>query len=194
MNQQNKPFSWTTLPLPFEAVSNKWGWLLIIGLLQIIIGLVAVVAPIAATEVSEIFLGWLLLLGGILQLLQAFRVSAWKGALWQMLGAVLFLLAGLFMVLKPIDGAIALTFVLAVFFMAEGASRCIIAFRVRPMQGWYLFLFGGLMGFLLGVLLWLEWPASGLWAIGLLLGVNLIVSGLSLTSLSCMLRRGLSAK
>lgn len=190
---RTKTFSLRVLPLPFERASAQWGWVLFFGLLLALVGLIAIIAPIAATKLTDIFIGWLLVVGGSIQLIQALHVSAWRGALWQMFSGLLFLLAGLFFVVDPVAGAIALTFVLAVFFMIEGISRCVVAFRVRPMRGWHLFLFGGIVGIALGVLLWSEWPASGLWAMGFLLGVNLLISGLSTMSLALILRRGLAS-
>jgi uncharacterized membrane protein HdeD (DUF308 family) len=130
-----------------------------------------------------------LLFSGAVQLLHAFQVRGWKGFLLHLVGALLYLAAGVVIVLFPLGGVLTLTLFLAGVFLVEGVSRTMLALRMRPAQGWGWFLVGGLAGIVLGLMIWLEWPSSALWALGLLVGINLLFSGVSLTSLALAFRR-----
>jgi uncharacterized membrane protein HdeD (DUF308 family) len=173
----------------FEALRHRWGWLLALGLVQIAVGLFAIGAPVVASLASALFVGWVLLFSGAVQLLHAFQVRGWKGFLLHLVGALLYLAAGVVIVLFPLGGVLTLTLFLAGVFLVEGVSRTMLALRMRPAQGWGWFLVGGLAGIVLGLMIWLEWPSSALWALGLLVGINLLFSGVSLTSLALAFRR-----
>lgn len=158
--------------------------LLIAGIIQGLLGVAAVAAPHIATEVGTALFGFLLLLAGLVQLTQAFRIKGWKGTTLMLFGGLLDLaMAGVLLVF-PHRGAIALTLLLAVLLFCQGLIRMIYSFRsdLPAGQGWYFL--GGAASAVLGGLLWWEWPADSVWAIGLLLGVNLLLGGFTLIGLA----------
>ena len=167
-----------------EVLSRNWGWLLALGILMIILGVFAIAAPVVATLAVQIALGWILVVGGIAQGVHAFMVRSWGGFLLQLLSAALYLLIGILLLVNPVEGALALTFVLAVFLIVEGAFRIFLALRLRDHRGWGWILTSGLLSLVLGVLIWAEWPVAGLWVIGLLVGIQLLFTGWSLVMLA----------
>ncbi|MCW5889427.1 MAG: HdeD family acid-resistance protein [bacterium] len=172
-----------------NLLHDHWGWLLALGIVQMIAGVLAVGAPVIATVAVAVFLGWLFIFSGVFQLIHAFRVRGWQGFALHVLGGVIYAVAGLVLVGTPMQGALTLTLLLAIFFVIEGVLRCMQALRLRPGHHWGWFLLGGLSGIVLGVLIFSEWPTSGTWAIGLMVGINLILSGSTLASLAMTVRK-----
>ena len=171
-----------------EALSRNWGWLLALGILMIILGVVAMAAPVVATIAIQVMLGWLLVISGIAEGIHAFMVKEWRGFLLELLSAVLYLGVGLLLLVDPLKGAVALTLILAVFLLVEGIFKIITALRVRDHRGWGWLLASGIVSVVLGVLIWKQWPASGLWVIGLLVGIQLLFTGWSLVMLALVAR------
>ena len=171
-----------------EALSRNWGWLLALGILMIILGVVAMAAPVVATIAIQVMLGWLLVISGIAEGIHAFMVKEWRGFLLELLSAVLYLGVGLLLLVDPLKGALALTLILAVFLLVEGIFKIITALRVRDHRGWGWLLASGIVSVVLGVLIWAQWPASGLWVIGLLVGIQLLFTGWSLVMLALAAR------
>jgi uncharacterized membrane protein HdeD (DUF308 family) len=179
----------TTAASIAATLRERRGWLLALGIVQIVLGVLAIGAPMVATLALAVFLGWLFIFSGVVHGFHAMQVRGWSGFLLHLLGAALYVVAGAILVTYPLGGALTLTLVLAAFFVVEGVSRTLLGLRVRPMQGWWTFLLGGIAGVVLGILIWSEWPGSALWAVGLLVGINLLFSGFSLTSLAMALRQ-----
>jgi uncharacterized membrane protein HdeD (DUF308 family) len=115
-------------------------------------------------------------------------VKEWRGFLLELLSAVLYLGVGLMLLVDPLKGALALTLILAVFLLVEGIFKIITAFRVRDHRGWGWLLASGIVSVVLGVMIWAQWPASGLWVIGLLVGIQLLFTGWSLVMLALVAR------
>jgi uncharacterized membrane protein HdeD (DUF308 family) len=172
-----------------EALSRNWGWLLALGILMIILGAIAIAAPAVATIAVQFMLGWLLVISGIAEGIHAFMAQGWRGFLLELLSAVLYLAVGILLLVNPLEGALALTIVLAVFLIVEGIFKIITALRVRDHDGWGWLLASGIVSVILGVLIWAEWPASGLWVIGLLVGIQLLFTGWALVMLALAARR-----
>jgi uncharacterized membrane protein HdeD (DUF308 family) len=177
-----------------DTIRDHSGWFMALGVAQIAVGALAIGSPLVATLASAVFLGWLLLIAGSVQAVQAFRYRVWHGFFLHLAGALLYLLAGVLIVTRPAAGALTLTLILAIFFAVEGISRVMLGMRVRGTPGATGLVIGGALGTVLGLLIWLEWPSSAVWAIGLLLGVNLVVNGIALVSLAMAARRGGEAK
>ena len=171
-----------------EALSRNWGWLLALGILMIILGVVAMATPVVATIAIQVMLGWLLVISGIAEGIHAFMVKEWRGFLLELLSAVLYLGVGLLLLVDPLKGALALTLILAVFLLVEGIFKIITALRVRDHRGWGWLLASGIVSVVLGVLIWKQWPTSGLWVIGLLVGIQLLFTGWSLVMLALVAR------
>jgi uncharacterized membrane protein HdeD (DUF308 family) len=171
-----------------EVLSRNWGWLLALGILMIALGVFAVGAPGVATVAVQLVLGWILVIGGIGQGIHAFMVKGWGGFLLQLLSAALYLLVGVLLLVNPVEGALALTFILAVFLIVEGVFKLVMALRVRPHRGWGWLMASGILSLILGLLIWSEWPVAGLWVIGLLVGIQLLFTGWSLVMLALAAR------
>jgi uncharacterized membrane protein HdeD (DUF308 family) len=171
-----------------DALREHSGWFLGLGIIQALVGLVALGSPLMAGIASALVLGWLLVFSGAAQAAHAFQVREWGGFLLHLLGALLYVVAGMVMITRPIAGVLTLTLVLAIFLLAEGLSRIVLGFRDREAPGSTWFMFGGAMGAVLGLMIWLEWPASAIWAIGLMLGINLLFSGVTLISMALAVR------
>jgi uncharacterized membrane protein HdeD (DUF308 family) len=171
-----------------ETLSRKWGWLLALGILMIILGAWAIAMPKPATLAVQVALGWILVIGGIAEGVHAFMARGWGGFLLELLSAILYLVVGILLLANPVQGALALTLVLAIFLVVEGIFKVIMAVRVRDHRGWGWVLASGILSLILGAMIWAEWPASGLWVIGLLVGVQLVFTGWALVMLAMAAR------
>jgi uncharacterized membrane protein HdeD (DUF308 family) len=171
-----------------EALSRNWGWLLALGILMIILGVFAIGAPVVATIAFQVMLGWLLVIGGIAEAIHAFMAQSWRGFLFELLSAILYVVVGVLLLINPVLGAAALTLLLAVFLVVEGIFKIIMALRVRDHRGWGWLLASGVLSLILGAMIWAQWPASGLWVIGLLVGIQLLFTGWSLVMLALAAR------
>jgi uncharacterized membrane protein HdeD (DUF308 family) len=159
-----------------ENLRPRWGWLLFLGIVMVFLGTVALVIMPAATLGTILVMGWLLVISGIMETIQSFRVRKWGGLFLHLIGGVLGVLVGLLVVTHPVAGAVAWTLLFASFFTVIGMFRLIAALTLKfPNWGWAVF--DGVVTLALGVLLWVEWPWSGLWFLGLAVGVSLILRG-----------------
>jgi uncharacterized membrane protein HdeD (DUF308 family) len=123
------------------------------------------------------------------QIVHAFSARGWSGFALHLLGGVLYVLVGGWMILNPLLGALALTLLLAGFLVVQGICQIGLALRIRPARAWGWPLASGIVTLLLAVLIWVGWPSSALWVIGLLVGIHLLLSGVSLTMLALAARR-----
>jgi uncharacterized membrane protein HdeD (DUF308 family) len=159
-------------------IRNKLGFILL-GLLQIGLGIAALAFPFLTTIAAKIFLGWLFLIGGLVQIFHAFQTRDWSEFLLDLLIGILYVAAGAWLAFLPLTGIITLTLLLAFTFIIHGALEVGMAFRLRPHAGWLWMLVAGIVAIAVGIMLIAELPSSATWAIGLLVGVNLIMSGLA---------------
>lgn len=166
-----------------QEVRQVWGWVMAAGIAFMILGVLAAALSTLTTLTSMVVLGLFMLIGGAVQLVQAFRSPAWGGFLFDLFIGALYAIAGLVILGNPMVGAAALTVLMAAFFIAQGVFRSFVAAVVR-LSNWGLVLASGLASILLGLLIWAQWPASALWAIGLFIGVDLFLNGLALTILA----------
>src|SRR5918992_2293434 len=169
---------------PVDALKRARRWLMIAGVLSLIGGIVAIALPNIASVATAIFIGWLLVFASAMYVVDAFSTRDWRRrALWLVM-AVLTFIAGLYLLVAPLDGTFTLTVVLVIWFVAIGVARIVIAIADRdtPGAGWLGL--SGVLSFVLGLLIALELPDSAAWAIGLLVGVDLIFSGVLLIALA----------
>ena len=160
-----------------------WGWFLAFGVVLFILGAVAVWRSVAATVATMLFFGWLLVFACVIEIVQAVMVGHWAGFFVHLVYAILFGVAGLVMVTRPVITAEVLTIVMAVFFLVGGLFQLIGA-GVVGMPGWGWEALDGVITIALGVLVLMQWPASGLWVIGLFIGIDLIFYGLGWIALA----------
>lgn len=173
-----------------EEVRKNWTWFLALGLLLVILGGAVISSSYYATLFSMILLGVFLIAAGIVQIVQAFLARKWKGLFLSLLLGVLYLIAGFLCIAKPNLTAISLTLWIAAFCFVVGLFKMIASLVVRFDQWGWVF-FNGLVTFCLGAMIYANWPLSGLWIIGLFIGIDLILSGWSwiLLSLTARTRR-----
>jgi uncharacterized membrane protein HdeD (DUF308 family) len=161
-----------------EALAQNRKWLLASGILAIVAGVVAIAIPAAASVTIELFIGWLLVFSSGFQLVDAFAPPRTAGrVLVRLLYAALFLAAGIYLLVAPLEGTFTLTVVLAAFLIAFGLVRLYAALRGRDEPGAALVALSGAAGIVLGVLIAVELPSSADWAIGLLVGLDLLFYG-----------------
>lgn len=160
----------------FEEMRKKWGWFLALGILLIVLGFFAISSAVAVTWLTVEFLGFLLLIGGIAQFIYSFFALKWSGFFLSLLAGILYSVTGFLMVKNPALSALTLTLLLASFYTVAGVFRIIGALTTR-FQHWGWVLTSGIISLLLGILIFAEWPISGLWVIGLFIGIDMIFVG-----------------
>jgi uncharacterized membrane protein HdeD (DUF308 family) len=158
-----------------EMIHN-WGWFLAFGIVLLLLGIAAIVRSFAATVASMVFFGWLLVFGGVIEFVHAFMVGNWAGFFLHLLVALLFGITGVTMLVKPVLSAEAVTLLMSVFFLIGGLYQLISALWMH-LLGWGWQALNGIIASILGVLLLAQWPISGLWVIGLFIGIDLVFYG-----------------
>jgi uncharacterized membrane protein HdeD (DUF308 family) len=190
--KQEPPPTGTGIPSTPEEIATAFRscihehrkWFLILGIVFIILGILAIIVPNVASLAVELIVGWLLLFGGIATLVHAFQCKGWKSVAFSVISGLLYLAAGVILLLFPLQGVVTLTLLLGIFFVAEGIVRTFIAFQTRPAQGWGWMLVGSIATIIVGLLVWGGWPSTSAWAIGLLVGIQLIFSGWALVAVA----------
>jgi len=178
----------TPLFMDIQELRHQWGWLLALGICLIIVGTIAFMILPAATLGTALVLGVLLIVSGIVEGIHAFRVRGWGGMFLHLIGAVLGILVGFLILTHPVAGALVWTLLSAAFFTVIGIFRLVAAFSLKfPNWGWAAF--DGIATLALGVLLWAEWPWSGLWFLGIAVGVSLVLRGWSYVMFAVAIRR-----
>ena len=160
----------------FEAARASAGWLLVLGVVQILIGLLALLMIGVATFAAMILLGILALAGGIMEIINAFTARRGEHGIMHFLVGILYVAFGILVLANPGVAAVTLTLILAVMLVAGGIIRMVLAAVIRP-SGWGWSLLSGAISVLLGVLIGAGWPGTGLWVIGLFVGIDLIFMG-----------------
>jgi uncharacterized membrane protein HdeD (DUF308 family) len=164
------------------AVRRHWVLFLSEGILLVILGVLALLAPAIASVAATVFFGWLLLLSGIMGLVSTFRARHAPGFWWSLLSALIGVAAGVALIGWPLVGTLSLTAVLIAFLFAEGVVTIFYALEHRnALSGrWGWMLASGIIDIVLAVLLLIGLPGTALWALGLILGINLIFGGWAL--------------
>ena len=171
-----------------EAKKNS-GLLIFLGILTVVFGVVAVASPLITGVAVTVFVGVMLLASGIAQIVHALKSRQWGTGFWGTIIGLLGVAAGLLMIFRPLVGLVTMTMLLAIYFLVDGISEIIAAFRIKPDQGWGWVLFNGIIAVLLGFMIWRQWPVSGAWAIGLLVGIHIVLTGWSMIILGTGARR-----
>lgn len=173
------------------AVREHWKAFLFEGILFVIMGLAAIIVPPLAGLAFTIFLGWMFLITGAAGLALTFWARQMPGFWWSLISAALALGAGLVLLARPVQGVLTLTVVVGVYFLAEGVSSIMYALQHRKelSERWSWMLFAGLMDILIAAMIISGLPGSAEWAIGLLVGINLIFGGASLIGMALAARK-----
>ncbi len=174
-------------PGTFERIQERRGWFLILGIALVGLGVLALGDTIVVTLVSVVFLGWLLIVSAIFQAVHWLRSHEERHYL-DLLVFVLDFVVGLILLSNPAGGALAITLVLAAFFLVGGLMRLFGALSSEaPHRSWALL--DGAVSALLGILLWIHWPSSALWFVGFAIGIGLIFRGWAWIMLALWLRQ-----
>lgn len=170
-----------------EDAQHLWKWFLALGIGLLLLGIVALGASVSVTLASVLLFGLLFMVSGIIQAVQAFQTRQSSGFFLHVLAGLFDLVIGVLLVTHPTVGALALTLLLAAFFLVSGLFRSIAAVSLQFLNwGWALI--GGIVSLFLGVLLLVEWPESGLWFIGMCIGIDMIFHGWGWVMLASALR------
>jgi uncharacterized membrane protein HdeD (DUF308 family) len=161
-----------------DEIRQARRWLMISGILSLIAGALAIAIPAIASVTIAIFIGWILIVAGVMTTIHAFTERDRGGDMWlRLLNGLLALAVGVYIVVAPLSGTLTLTFMLAAWFFASGALLLALWWREREAPGAWLAALNGVMSVLLGLLIAVDLPSSANWAIGLLVGINLIFWG-----------------
>ena len=161
-----------------DRLRDVWVLLVGMGLALSLLGLAAIASSFIATVATVLVFGILLVLAAIFQVFTAFWGRQWRGFFLHLLAGVLYLIAGVFMIDNPEAAALALTLMVAACLLVGGLLRIILSVAER-FDGWGWVFLNGLISLLLGTAIWRQWPLSGLWVIGLFVGIEMLFSGLS---------------
>jgi uncharacterized membrane protein HdeD (DUF308 family) len=165
------------------------GWFIAIAVVFILLGIMAIVEPQVAGLAIAILVGWLLIFGGMMHLIQTFGGGGVGRVIWQVILGLIYVVGGIYFLKHPLLGLGTLTLLLAIIILAEGVLEFIAYFRTRQENGSNWRLANGLITLLLGGFIWFHWPSSSVWAIGTLVGVNLLMTGFSRLMLGMAARK-----
>jgi uncharacterized membrane protein HdeD (DUF308 family) len=162
-----------------NAFAAHWKLFFVQGVVMVILGVLAILAPVAASIAVAIYVGWLLLISGVIGLIAIVSTHHVHAFIWSLITAALSVVVGVLLVLMPVQGAISLTIVLTAFFIAEGVFQTTVAIASRQVLAgtWVWMLLSGLADLVLAAIIIAGWPGTAVWALGLLVGVNLLTSG-----------------
>jgi uncharacterized membrane protein HdeD (DUF308 family) len=173
------------------AVREHWKAFLIEGILLVILGLAAMIVPPLAGLAVAIFLGWMFLISGVAGLAVTFWARQMPGFWWSLISAALAVGAGIVLLARPVQGVLTLTIVIGAYFLAEGVASIMYALEHRRelSERWSWMLFAGLLDILIAAMIITGLPGSAEWAIGLLVGINLLFGGASLIGMALAARK-----
>lgn len=162
--------------LGVKQIHEHWASFLGLGIVLVVLGTLAIIGANFTTMASMVFFGILLTIGGILQIGYAFWGRSGQGFTQTILAGIFYTIVGIMMMSHPASSAIAITLLLAAFYTVSGAFKIVVS-TTTPTAQWGWLLFSGIVSLALGILIWAQWPSSGLWLIGLFIGIDLIFVG-----------------
>jgi len=178
---------------PINVVRHASAWSIVWGVLLIIFGALAIIAPMEAAIAVNIVFAWLIIFAGAVHLAVAFHAHSAGSIIWKLLVGIAYVCFGVYLLLHPVLGVASLTLLLACLFLIEGVLDIILFFRMRSVQGSGWVLLDGIVTLLLGGLIYLHWPSSSAWVIGTLVGISMIISGVTRVMISFAVRRTTTA-
>ena len=171
-----------------EQLQKRWMWFFGLGVVLIVLGAIALGASVFVTLASMLLIGWLLIAGGVLEVIHAFACKEWSGFFIDLLSGLLYVAVGFMIVANPEISAISLTLLIALFLIFGGTFKIAVAITSRY-QHWGWLLLSGVVTLALGIMIWRQWPLSGLWVVGLFVGIDMILNGWSLVMLGIAAKR-----
>lgn len=173
----NNPFNSNNVhPVSIKQLQENWAWYFALGIGLVTLGTLAIIYSFTSTIFSMIYLGILLIIVGIFEGIQSFKMSLWNNFFLHLFLSILYLVSGFFIVLYPEVNALSLTLLLAIFFAVSGIVKVVFSLTHNiPHKIWLIL--NGALTLILGILIWNQWPSSGLWVIGTLVGIDILFTG-----------------
>ena len=173
-----------------KALRAKWGWIVALGVVFLIAGVIALGSVVAATETAVLVVGIMMLMGGVAEIIAAFGVKSWGKFLFWLLLGVLYVAAGIIAIMNPLLAATYLTLMLGFALVFGGVLRIFLAFQMKSAGGpWGWVVLSGLITLLLGAMIIAQWPASSLFVLGIFLGIDLIFIGAGWITMGLALKK-----
>jgi uncharacterized membrane protein HdeD (DUF308 family) len=173
-----------------NSLHEHWKLYLIEGIILVVLGALAIVLPVVATFAFTLTIGWLFLIAGVVGLFTTFSMRAAPGFWWALVSAVISLLAGLVLLAWPLSGTLSLTLVLIAFFFVEGVATILYAIdhKVQLPNRWAWMLMSGIVDLILAGIIFAGLPGSAVWALGLLVGINMLFGGVAMIGMALAAR------
>jgi uncharacterized membrane protein HdeD (DUF308 family) len=165
-------------------LQRHWKLFLLEGIIFVVFGILAIIIPQIFSMGITFFLGWLLLIGGFIQIIRVVRIYSMPAGGFWLVSGILQTIIGYFFVTEPAQGSLTLTMMLMIFFALEGLVQIYVALLMRPLVHWGRMLFSGVTALFFAIVVWAGWPTTGLWILGLLLGINMVLLGWALIKIS----------
>ena len=175
-------------PIP-ELVHKSANWSIFLSVLLILAGLCALLVPFISGLGITVFIGWAMVMSGVFHLIFAFKTHTTGSVLWELLLGAVYIISGLYLISHPLSGLVSLTFLLIIYLVFESILEFVHAYQVRPRAGSGWLIFDAIITLLLAVMIWRHLPSSAAWAIGTLVGISMLFSGISRLMLSLAARR-----
>ena len=174
-----------------ETIRTYWGLFLAQGIIMMVLGAAAIVWPQVSTFAVDLYAGWMFLISGIFGLLTMFIAPSAAAFFWSLLTAALSLFVGVLLLWHPVEGVVSLTLALIAFFIVEGVFQIAAAIRDRQAlpDSWGWLLMSGIADLVLAAMMISGWPLTAIWALGLVVGLNLLTSGLAIAMVAIAARR-----
>jgi uncharacterized membrane protein HdeD (DUF308 family) len=172
-----------------ENVKRASTWSIVLGILMILAGVLAIVDSAFAGVLVVYVVAWTAIFNGVVQIIYGFRAHSGGRVFLEIILGLLYIAAGIYILMHPLGGLLAMTLIIACFLVVYGVFALVLAFQLRPLSGWGWVLFDAIITILLGVMIWAHWPVNSEWVIGTLVGISLIISGVSRLGLSMAVRK-----
>jgi uncharacterized membrane protein HdeD (DUF308 family) len=173
-----------------DDVKKRSAWSIAMGVLTAVLGVVLILYPFATAMITTVLLGWILILVGVAQFVFALHTQTVGNFFLRILLGILYVVAGIALAFLPIEGVIVLTGVLGTLLLIQAGLLTVTAFQMKPIDGWGWYLADAIASLLLGILIFVKWPNSSMWAIGTLVGVAVLVGGISRVMIAAKIRNG----
>ena len=172
-----------------HSIRAHWGWFVALGIAFIVLGAIALAHVLVATLASVLYVGALMVVAGVVQVIHAFRVQTWGRFFYWLLSGLLYAVAGFFAFYNPLLASAVLTFLLAVALVAAGLLRLWVGWEHRAEKGSGWIIAAGIVTLLVGILIALRWPANSLWVLGLFLAIDLVFQGWTFIAFGLALKK-----
>jgi len=173
-----------------DDIKKRSAWSMAMGVLTAVLGVFLIIYPFATAMTTTVLLGWILILVGIAQFVFALHTQTVGSFFLKLLLGILYAIAGMALAFLPIEGVIVLTGVLGTLLLIQAGVLTVTAFQMKPLDGWGWYLADAIASLLLGILIFVKWPNSSMWAIGTLVGVAIFVGGISRIMIAAKIRSG----